>query len=102
METPETGAFYRHYKYDPAGALHNYTYEVIGLARHTEDKSFLVLYRPLYDADWFAPATSQARPLTMWMENVTKDGKTLPRFTRITDAKAIAELEEVRARMYGA
>lgn len=99
METPENG-FYYHYKHDPAGAPHNYTYEVIGLARHSEDRSYLVLYRPLYENDWFAPATHQARPLEMFMEDVEKDGVRVPRFVKITDPDTVQELEAVRDRMY--
>ncbi len=96
---PEKG-FYYHYKHDPA-VLNDHAYEVVGLARNTEDKSFLVLYLPLYENDWFVPATHQARPLEMFMENVTKDGKTFPRFARIMDQKIVTELSAIRDRMYG-
>ncbi len=46
MNAPEP-CFYRHYKHEPSGARHNYFYEVVGLARDTENKGFYVLYRPL-------------------------------------------------------
>jgi hypothetical protein len=36
----------------------------------------------------------------MWMGDVTKDGKTFPRFTKITDPATIAELERIREEMY--
>lgn len=97
---PEKG-FYYHYKHDPEKAWNDHAYEVVGLARHTEDKSFLVLYLPLYEADWFKPASHQARPLSMFVENVTKDDKTFPRFSRITDPTVISKLEEIRTKMYG-
>lgn len=58
---------YRHYK----GNL----YQVLHTARHSETKETLVVYRALYGdyGVW-------VRPLTMFCESVTIDGKTLPRF----------------------
>ena len=99
--TLPTIGFYEHYKHDPEGPEHNYVYEVTGYARNTEDKTFSVLYRPLYENDWFAPATYQSRPLTMFVEDVEKDGVRVPRFKQITDPSLIAELQEVRTRLYG-
>ena len=99
MNIPENG-FYVHYKHAPSGELHNYIYEVVGLARNTEDKSYSVLYRPLYKNDWFAPAAYQARPLDMFMEEVKKDGNHVPRFRKITDLQLLLELENVRNQMY--
>ena len=59
---------YRHYKGNE--------YEVVGIARHSESHEEMVVYRPLYGEGglW-------VRPLTMFTENVTVDGKTMPRFT---------------------
>ena len=99
QEFPEKG-FYYHYKHDPDGQVNNYAYEVTGFARHTEDKSFLVLYVPLYEADWFKPADYQARPLSMFMESVIKDGKTQPRFRKIEDSEILKQLTEIRNRLY--
>ena len=62
---------YRHYKGNE--------YEVIGVARHSEDETELVVYRPLYgDNDLWV------RPLQMFMETVQVDGKTKPRFEYIS------------------
>ena len=99
-DLPQKG-FYRHYKYDPKGELYNYTYEVIGIARNTEEKSFSVLYRPLYESAWMPPAEYQSRPLDMFVENVEKDGASIPRFTMISDPELISELEGVRDSLYG-
>lgn len=99
MNFPPKG-FYVHFKHDPAGVLNNYTYEVVGIGRNTEEKTFSVLYRPLYENDWLPPADLQSRPLEMFMEEVERAGKRMPRFTRITDLAKIAELEEARDRMY--
>lgn len=98
---PEKG-FYVHYKHDPGGAPYNYMYEVIGIARNTEEKdSFSVLYRPLYESDWMPPADYQSRPLSMFVETIEKDGRTVPRFTKITDPALVAELERARSERYG-
>ncbi|MFT5938462.1 MAG: hypothetical protein ACI8R9_000570 [Paraglaciecola sp.] len=62
-----TPGIYRHYKGND--------YEVIGVAKHSEDETQLVVYRPLYGAGdlW-------VRPLDMFVENVEIDGQSLPRF----------------------
>ena len=100
MKVPANG-FYYHYKHDPRGPFNNYSYEVIGIARHTEEKTFTELYRPLYENDWFKPADYQARPLDMFNENVTKDGQVIARFQQITDPELIAKLQKIKAQMYG-
>ena len=58
---------YKHYK----GNL----YEVIGVARHSETKEELVVYRLLYgDFSYWV------RPLTMFTENIELEGVITPRF----------------------
>ena len=104
---PDLG-FYNHYKHDPSGAINNYAYEVIGVGYHTEDDcrsidQYMVQYRPLYDAFVYRLGKgrlSDMRPLTMFMEVVKKDGKMMRRFTKITDAKVLAELREICDKMY--
>lgn len=61
---------YRHFK--------GGEYEVIGIARHSETREEMVVYRALYGEGglW-------VRPASMWEETVTCDGKTSPRFTYI-------------------
>ena len=63
---------YRHFK----GGM----YEVIGIAKHSETLEALVVYRALYGDNelW-------VRPASMWNETVTRDGKTVPRFTYIEE-----------------
>ena len=65
----ETGR-YRHYKGNE--------YEVIGVAKHSEDETNLVVYRPLYGEKglW-------VRPLDMFVETVEVDGETKARFKYI-------------------
>ena len=61
---------YRHYKGNE--------YEVIGMAQHSETREAMVVYRPLYGEGglW-------VRPAAMFAEDVTIDGKTQPRFSRL-------------------
>ena len=62
---------YRHYK--------GGEYEVIGIARHSENREPMVVYRPLYDASgWWV------RPHAMFFEAVTIDGTQKPRFEPMT------------------
>lgn len=102
---PEKG-FYYHYKHDPAGLINNYAYEVIGTGCHTEDDCRpedvnLVIYRPIYEATVYkAGKFFDIRPLNMFMENVTKDGHTFPRFQKIIDPTVIKKLEKIRDEMY--
>ena len=58
---------YQHYKGN--------FYQVEGIATHSETMEQMVVYRPLYGegALW-------VRPLTMFVEDVTIDGKTQARF----------------------
>ena len=107
---PEPG-FYYHYKHDLNGPVNNYAYEVVGVGFHTEDdtrtgEEHFLVYRPLYEASVYKASKElaipcfDARPLEMWMEEVTKEGRTIPRFQKITDPVIIAELERVKKEMY--
>lgn len=99
MNIPEKG-FYVHYKHDKEGPAYNYMYEVVGIGRNTEEKTYTVLYRPLYENSWMQPADYQSRPLPMFVEDIVKDGVTTPRFTRITDEGLISKLREAKAKLY--
>lgn len=107
---PDTG-FYYHYKHDPNGPVNNYAYEVVGIGFHTEDdaregEAHFLVYRPLYEASVYKASKELGipcfdnRPLEMWMGDVEKEGKTFPRFQKITDSSVIAELEKIRGGMY--
>ena len=105
-EVPEKG-FYYHYKHDPDGPVNNYAYEVIGVGHHTEDylpieDVLMVVYRPLYEGEVYkAGKLFDLRPLKMFMEYITKEGKTFPRFKKISDEVVIKELEIIQAKIYG-
>lgn len=63
---------YRHFKGNE--------YEVIAVCRHSETLEDMVVYRALYGEHglW-------VRPLSMWEETVTREGKTFKRFEKITE-----------------
>ena len=63
---------YRHYK----GNL----YQVLHTAQHSETEELLVVYRCLY-----GEYSVWVRPLVMFSETVTVDGKQLPRFELIKE-----------------
>jgi len=102
---PEKG-FYYHYKHNPALSINNYAYELIGVGIHSEDDckpedSNMAIYLPIYESRAFrAGKFFDLRPLEMWMGNVIKDGKTIPRFQKITDKKIIAKLKKIKGKMY--
>jgi hypothetical protein len=100
MRIPKNG-FYYHYKYEPNSSSDNYICEVVGIARNIEEKSFVVLCRPLYKNNWLPPANYQARPLEMFNENVFLNSKTVPRFELITDELVVERLKGIRTEMYG-
>lgn len=70
LQYPVRPGRYRHFKGNE--------YQVLGVARHSETEEEMVVYRALYGEGglW-------VRPAAMWLENVTRDGITQPRFTYI-------------------
>jgi hypothetical protein len=104
-QVPEVG-FYYHYKRESGMVVEYYAYEVLGVGCHTEDDcrpedAHMVVYRPLYVTEVYrAGRLFDLRPLDMWMGTVTKDGKTFPRFQKITDPEVLALLKAIKLRMY--
>lgn len=70
IQTPVPQGIYRHYK----GNL----YQVLHIARHSETEETLVVYRCLY-GDY----SVWVRPIEMFREKVTVEGKSVPRFELI-------------------
>jgi hypothetical protein len=86
---PVQPGFYKHYKHDQEGASLNYFYEVVGIAKGTEDESMHVICRPLYESEFLGEAQFFSRPLSMFIEEVVVEGKRMPRFERITDPEIV-------------
>ena len=55
-------------------------YQVIGTARNSETLEELVVYKALYKSEEFGYYSLWVRPLKMFLETVTLNGKELPRF----------------------
>ena len=70
LQYPVRPGRYRHFKGNE--------YQVLGVARHSETEEEMVVYRALYGEGglW-------VRRAAMWLETVTRDGVTQPRFTYI-------------------
>ncbi len=66
------GAKYQHYKGN--------FYRVIGVVKHSETLEEMVLYETLYDNP---NGKLWVRPKKMFLENVTVNGKTIPRFAEL-------------------
>jgi hypothetical protein len=64
---------YRHYK--------GQDYEVIGCARHSETEEELVVYRALY-----GDRGLWVRPIAMFTQQLSIDGKSVPRFSFLQEA----------------
>lgn len=71
------GGLYQHYK--------GKNYIVLDVARHSETLEWLVVYECLYENP---EGKIWVRPMGMFLENVTIDGKEVPRFKYIGDQKA--------------
>jgi len=105
-ELPEPGYYY-HFKHDPNGRLNNYAYYIYGVGHHTEgdcrpEDAFMQVYRPLYEEAYAYRngGLFDLRPLYMFYQPATWLGREVPRFTKITDPKVIAQLEAIKLRMY--
>lgn len=62
---------YEHYK--------GKSYRVHDIAYHSETEEKMVIYEALYECD-FPKHTLWVRPLSMFQETVSVDGKAVPRF----------------------
>lgn len=65
----------------PRGVYQHYKgnqYEVLGVGRHSETHEEMVIYRALYGSHdlWI-------RPLSLFVNEVTWEGKTMPRFALV-------------------
>jgi len=72
----EVGEKYRHFK----GGI----YEIVAVARDCEDpKKEFVVYKMLYKSPKYPVGTVWAREKNNFLEEITRDGKTLWRFEEI-------------------
>ena len=71
MENVKLG-IYRHFKGNE--------YEVLSIAKHSETLEPMVVYKALY-----GDGGVWVRPLSMWNEEITRDGKTFKRFELVEE-----------------
>lgn len=66
------GQIWRHYK--------GGTYEIVGMAVHSETLEKMVIYKMLYDSADFKKGTMWVRPLEIWFKEQEWQGKMVKRF----------------------
>lgn len=71
MAKIKSGELYRHYKGDE--------YRIVTVATHTENHKSYIVYQALYDGRVWV------RPLNMFKQSVTFNGKKVKRFERINE-----------------
>ncbi len=83
QNNPLPWSHWRHYK---SSWWVDHTYEVIGIAVHSETSEPMVMYRPLYRVppeSWAYGYDSVVRPLSLWYDMVEYKGERIQRFTEI-------------------
>lgn len=65
---------YRHFK--------GKEYEVLAIARHSETKEPMVVYKALYSDETYEYGAVWIRPASIWNEEVERDGKRCQRFEK--------------------
>lgn len=68
-----SSGIYQHYKGNK--------YRVLGIAKHSETLEDMVVYVALYENE---VSNMWARPLSMFIDNVVVDGKSVPRFKKLS------------------
>ena len=67
---------YRHFK--------GKEYELLAIARHSETKEPMVVYKALYNSEIYGDWAVWIRPAAMWNEEVERDGKKFRRFEKVS------------------
>ena len=92
MRLPKKG-FYRHFK--------GGEYELLYIARHSETDEPMVIYRALHPgAETPDGEGVWVRPLSMWTETVTRDGRRVPRFTYLGETHPDSSSETPSERFF--
>ncbi len=95
---PSQGEKYYHYKHNPNSDDLNYCYEVIGIAKHTETRESVVVYKPLYECE----IELFVRPLTMFLEiiEIPEINYIGPRFKLNESSIKISESQKITLDTY--
>lgn len=84
LDIPKPYSHWRHYK---STGWVDHTYEVIGIAKHSETEEDIVMYCPLYQLpvdSWAYGYDYIVRPLSIWYDIVEYNWQQIQRFTEIT------------------
>lgn len=76
MEQVPVGSQFLHYK--------GMRYVILSIGRHSESEDLHVVYQALYADEEFGDGAIWIRPLGMFLQTIEIEGKTIPRFTRIS------------------
>ncbi len=71
----QAGDIYEHYK--------GKRYQIVGIARHSENLEEMVVYQALYECPGFDKNQLWVRPKAMFCENVVINGVRMPRFKKV-------------------
>ena len=67
------GDIVQHFKREKMTEKQLYLYEIIGTARHTENKEELMIYKPLYPTECTNGVDFAVRPLEMFLSEVDRE-----------------------------
>ena len=70
--------YYRHFKGNK--------YKLLGIAKDSETQEKMVVYQALYGEKEMG-----VRPEEMFFETIERDGKVMPRFTKLSEEEALSE-----------
>lgn len=96
--------YYRHYKHETAKGPGNYTYQVVHLAKSSEETAEpeFAVYRPMYESEVYrAGKHFHIRPIKMFLSEVNEGRYQGRRFSWISDSATIRKLEDIKVKMYG-
>ena len=74
------GTIVAHYKHSSQLDLTNYTYEIMGVAKHSETDELMAVYRPLYASEWSKSVDYVVRPIEMFCGTLEFNGQIVERF----------------------
>jgi hypothetical protein len=94
MQKPKIGEFYYHFKHD-IGDVYDHAYIIVGFGFDAEKDCEVLFYKPLYKVDILNDSDMDVfvRSIANFTEIVTRDGKSLQRFAKVTDPETILKLE---------
>lgn len=99
---PQIGEYYYHFKHDDSDVC-DHAYVIQGFGFDAEKDCEVLFYKPLYEVDILKGSDMDVfvRSVENFTEVMNRDGKTFPRFSKITDPEIISKLESKKKELYG-